>query len=189
LKGFPYPQNLRRNVILTSLVAAVVGLIAVLAVADAVRSGSSSTSTSAAPTSTDVSTVQKVSTASTLSTEQEVAFPPDGLTQEQRIEWIGNRWAVLFAAGPLPAACRYETQPLCERLACERVGGGEIRNCMPPTSAFRNSFFGATVQEVEIRSSRAAARFSNGVVVELFGDGGTWSIRSLGGNAGHRFFE
>jgi hypothetical protein len=64
-----------------------------------------------------------------------------------------------------------------------------MRNCTPPTSAFRNSFFGATVQAVEIRGQRAAARFSNGEVVELYGDGGTWSIHRLGRNAGHEFFE
>ena len=80
-------------------------------------------------------------------------------------------------------------QPLCERFACERVGGVKITNCKPPTSAFRNSFFGATVQEVKIKAYRAAARFSNGEVVELFGDGGTWMIEKVGWNAGRRFFE
>jgi hypothetical protein len=112
-----------------------------------------------------------------------------GLSAKREIERIGNAWAPLFAAGPLAAACRHETQPLCERIACQRVGGFEMRNCTPPTSAFRNSFFGATVQAVEIRGQRAAARFSNGEVVELYGDGGTWSIHRLGRNAGHEFFE
>jgi hypothetical protein len=129
-----------------------------------------------------------VPTAPSVSTKQEAVTVPR-LTPEQEIERIGNTWAPLFAAGPLPRACRYETQPLCERIACQRVGGFELRDCTQPTSAFRNSFFGATVQDVEIRGHRAAARFSNGEMVELFGDGGTWSIHRLGGNAGRRFFE
>jgi hypothetical protein len=110
---------------------------------------------------------------------------------EQEIERDGNAWAVRFAAGPLSAACEYETQPLCERIACQRVRGIKIRNCTRPTSAFRNSFFGATVQDIEIKGNppRAAARFSNGEVVELYGDGGSWAIAELGGKAGSTFFE
>ena len=103
------------------------------------------------------------------------------LTPEQEIERIGNEWGLLFAAGPLTAACEYETQPLCERIACVRIGGIKIRNCTRPTSAFRNSFFGALVQEVEIKGHRAAARFSNGALVEFWGDGGTWLIDKVGG--------
>ena len=164
--------------ILTSLVIAAISVLAALAVADALRpDGSRSEPATAASTVPTRSTVQEVETAAS------------DLTPREQIEVIGNRWAVLFAAGPLPRACRYETQPLCERLACERVGDGPIPDCTPPSSAFRNSFFGATIQEVEIRSSRAAARFSNGVAVELLGDGGTWSIDRLGGNAGRGFFE
>jgi hypothetical protein len=107
---------------------------------------------------------------------------------EQEIERVGNTWAPLFAAGQIDD-CSYMTQPLCERIACERVGGVRIRNCTPPTSAFRNSFFGATVQEVVVDGGRAAASFSNGEVVELHGDAGTWSIHRLGQDAALRFFE
>ena len=155
----------------TSLILAGLGVLALLAVVDALRSGGSST------------LAETVPTAPSLTAEQEVVTAPN-LNPGQAIERVGNTWARLFAAGPLSAACEYETQPLCERIACERVGGFKIRNCTPPTSAFRNSFFGATVHDIEIQGHRAAARFSNGEVAMLFGDGGTWSIHKLGGKAG-----
>jgi hypothetical protein len=41
------------------------------------------------------------------------------LSQEQKIERTGNRWARLFAAGH-PAACRYMTPQGCARIKCER---------------------------------------------------------------------
>jgi hypothetical protein len=164
----------RKSVIVTSLVVAAVGVLAGFAVADALRSGRpSSTWAEAALTTPSVSTEPEVVTVPSVSPEQE-------------IERIGNSWAPLFGAGQ---GCRYMTQPLCERIACIRVAGIKIRKCTPPTSGFRNSFFGATVQDVEIRGHRAAARFANGEVVELWGDGGTWLISKLGGKAGRRFFE
>ena len=36
---------------------------------------------------------------------------------------------------------------------------------------------------------RAAAKFSNGEAVELFGDGGRWLISKFGGHAGRGFFN
>ena len=81
------------------------------------------------------------------------------------------------------------TQPLCERIACERVGGVKIRSCKPPTPPFRRSFEAAVVEEVAIKGNRAAARFSNGVVVRFWGDAGTWMIDEIGGSAGRGFFE
>ena len=159
--------------LVTLFVVAAVGVLAGFAVADALRSGRpSSTRAEAAPTTPSVST------------EPVVTVP--SLSPEQEIERIGNSWAPLFSAGQ---SCRYMTQPLCERIACIRVGGIKIRNCTPPTSAFRNSFAEATVLDIEIKGHRAAARFSNGAVIELYGDAGTWSIHKLGGNAGRRFFE
>jgi hypothetical protein len=59
------------------------------------------------------------------------------------------------------------TQPLCERIACERVGGLRIRNCTRPTSVFRRSFKNAIVLDIAFKRRRAAARFSNGEVVEF----------------------
>jgi hypothetical protein len=170
-------------VILTSLIVAGIGVLGTLAVADALRSGRSP-STSA----TSTSTTPSVSTEEEEEEEEEEAVTAANDSSEE-IEQIGNKWALLFAAGPLSAACEYETQPLCERIACVRVGGIKIRNCTRPTSAFRNSFFGATVLDIEIKGHRAAARFSNGAVIELYGDAGTWLIHKLGGNAGRRFFE
>jgi hypothetical protein len=164
-------------VLLTSLIVTGIGVLGALAVADALRSGRSpSTSATSTSTTPSVSTEEEVVTVANDSSEEELV-----VRAAEEIERIGNAWAVRFAAGPLPAACRYETQRLCERIACQRVGGVEIRKCTRPTSAFRNSFFGATVQHIEISGHRAAARFSNGVVIELYGDAGTWSIHKLGG--------
>jgi hypothetical protein len=112
------------------------------------------------------------------------------LSDEEKIEQTGNDWAVLFAAGG-GASCKYQTQPVCERIACSRAGGSRIRNCKPPPSAFRKSFEGATVQDIAIKGDRAAATFSNGEAVELvhgggFALGGVWWIDKLGGNAGKK---
>jgi hypothetical protein len=119
-----------------------------------------------------------------------------GLSREQRIEQeierTGNRWAPLFAAARDRAACRYQTQPLCERIDCERVSTGTIRNCTPPSSAFRESFADATVEDVAVVGEKAGARFSNGEAVELDGPtlgrapvpGDVWQIHKVGGNAG-----
>lgn len=86
------------------------------------------------------------------------------------------------------------TQPACQRVvACERVGpmpsARRIPNCTLPSSKFRKSFEDATVRDIAVKAHRAAARFSNGEIVELFGDGGTWLIVKVGGNAGSGFFE
>jgi hypothetical protein len=107
---------------------------------------------------------------------------------EQEITLIANNWAPLFAAGE-GHSCSHMTQPLCERIACVRVGGSKIRNCTPPTRAFRKSFEDATVQEIAIKRHRAAVRFSNGKVIELYGDGARGRSPSLRGNAGREFFE
>lgn len=114
------------------------------------------------------------------------------LPPEQKIERIGNKWVLLFASGRDRAACQYQTQPLCERIACERVGGFRLRNCTPPSSEFRRSFQDATVQDIAIKGDLAAARFSNGEAIELFDDvrgaglGDAWWIGKVGGNAGRR---
>jgi len=62
-------------------------------------------------------------------------------------------------------------------------------NCKPPSDAFRKSFEGATVEDIAIKGDRAAARFSNGEVVELGSVIDGWLIAKLGGNAGREFFE
>ncbi len=80
-------------------------------------------------------------------------------------------------------------QPLCEQIACKRVTGVKIRNCTPPTSEFRRSFKEAIVLDIAFKGRRAAARFSNGEVVEFESVGDTWWMRKLGANAGRGFFE
>lgn len=93
------------------------------------------------------------------------------LSPEQKITQTGRRWARLFAAGD-PRACRYMTQPGCERVRRSRE--------------LRRSFAGATVEEISIRGNRADARFSNGEAVELdwvngYALGGVWWIDEIGG--------
>jgi hypothetical protein len=114
------------------------------------------------------------------------------LSPEQKIEQTGNEWASLFAADH--EGCKLMTQPACERIACERVGGFTIENCTPPSSDFRKSFRDATVQDIAIKGEQAAAKFSNGEAVELVHIPGpdlenpsrldAWWIHRIGGNAG-----
>jgi hypothetical protein len=94
---------------------------------------------------------------------------------------------LLFAAGD-EGSCTFMGQPLCERIACERVGAGKIDNCKPPSAAFRRSFEDARVEKVEVKGARVAARFSNGEVIEFHGDAGRWWIVKIGGSAGRGFF-
>jgi hypothetical protein len=59
-------------------------------------------------------------------------------------------------------------QPLCEHLACQRVGPVVIKNCTPVSQALQYSFADATVEKVVIKGGQAvAARFSNGEVVAI----------------------
>ena len=128
------------------------------------------------------------------------------LTARQEIERIGNKWAPLYAASPSPDPCagfdeahpngefgaKYVGQPACEHAICERVGHRPIENCTPLPPGYQKSFADARVQLVKIKKGaayRAAARFSNGEVVEFFGDGGRWGISKVGGNAGRGFFR
>jgi hypothetical protein len=82
------------------------------------------------------------------------------------------------------------SQPLCERIDCERVGHVKIRNCTPLTTAYRTSFEKARVEEIAIRGERVAARFSNGELITLVRVvGGTWLVHKVGGQAGRKVFE
>jgi hypothetical protein len=134
------------------------------------------------------------------------------LSPEQEIERIGNTWAPLFAAAPYHKSCeewdelhpyrevaaKYMAQPACEWTDCQRISG-PIENCTPLSLRIQKSFADATVQDVVTKGRhRAAARFSNGVVV-AFGAGWgkkqldkrapTWLIVKIGGNAGRGFFK
>jgi hypothetical protein len=117
-------------------------------------------------------------------------FRTNATEMRHEIKRIGNSWAGLFASFG-GRSCEYQTQPLCERIACTRAGGFKIRNCTPPTRAFRRSFEGATVEDIVVKGGRAAARFSNGeVVLFVFPiETRTWLVHELGENAGRGFFE
>ena len=108
---------------------------------------------------------------------------------EWEIEQIANRWARVFAS-TTRRCFGHMTQPLCERIDCERVGGIKIRNCTPLTTAYRRSFGKARLQEIAIKGERVAARFSNGELIKLVGVvGGNWLVHKFGGNAARNVFE
>jgi hypothetical protein len=114
------------------------------------------------------------------------ADPAD--SPELEMERIANRWARVFASAK--GGCSHMTQPLCERIACERVGQVTIGNCTPPTTAYRRSFEKARVQEIAIKGEQVAARFSNGEPITLVGVvGGGWLVHEVGGQAGRKVFE
>jgi hypothetical protein len=125
------------------------------------------------------------------------------LSDEEKIERVGNEWAPAFAAGSHFA--RYMGQPALERTDCQRISG-PIENCTPPSSEFRKSFANATVERVVVEDHRppwprdlgAAAEFSNGELVEFFradagltavADGHDWFVEKFGGDAGKKYFE
>jgi hypothetical protein len=139
----------------------------------------------------------------TAGSETEAGLSPEPKTAEVAREaalvaQIGNKWARLFAA-VRGDACELMTQPACERMICERHGGPiasssrwpdpnarAIRDCTPPSPAFRDLFAGASVEEVAIRGERASARFSNGEALEFFHSynlGAPWVIAKFGENA------
>jgi hypothetical protein len=159
------------------IVAAAVGLVAAVAIVDSLRSGRPpARQRDASARATEPGSAP----------DQVRTIPP--LSTEEEIQQIGNQWALLFAAGD-EGSCTSMDQPLCERIACERVGAGKIESCTPPSAAFRKSFEDARVERVVVKGARVAARFSNGEVIELHGDGGRWSIVKIGGSAGRGFFE
>jgi hypothetical protein len=83
------------------------------------------------------------------------------------------------------------TQPVCELVSCERVGGYTIPDCTPVDAAYRKSFEDARVEEIASKGRRVAARFSNGELIQLVGvdGGGTWMVHKVGWTAGANVFE
>jgi hypothetical protein len=161
----------------TWLVIGGVAALLVVAVADALRSSESETTRT-----------NEASPTATASTTEEA-----GLSLRQEVERAGNEWARLFAGDrgrAAPGTCEYMTQPGCERIKCERVGGAPIENCTRPSWQFRKSFADARVVAVVIKGEQAAARFSNGETVRMeIGGNGSWWIQRFGGNAGRDLFE
>jgi hypothetical protein len=117
---------------------------------------------------------------------------------EEKIEQAGNEWAGLFAAADSGECVELMTQPGCEQITCE-TNEGPVKNCTPPSSAFRESFADATVEDVAIQGEQAGATFSNGETVQLHHVPGpdledpqrldSWLVDEFGGDAGREFFE
>jgi hypothetical protein len=157
----------RRSRKLEFLIVAALAVLVAVAAADSLRSHGSSSDFAPDPDAGETS----------------LATPR--LTPKQRVRDIGDRWARHFADGV--GACEDMTQPLCERIACVRVGSRKIKNCRQPSRAYRKSFDGALVLDIAFKGNQAAARFSNGRVIELWGDEGSWLITKIGGDAGRGF--
>jgi hypothetical protein len=151
----------RRTKKLDILVVAAVGVLVAVAAADALRSNGSSPEGAG-----------------------EVSQVTSRPIRIQQVRDVGERWARHFADG----ACEDMGQPLCERIACVRPGSRKIKNCTPPTRAYRRSFDGVFVTDVAFKGDRAAALLSNGEVIELCCDGGRWLVATIGGNAGRGFW-
>lgn len=144
-------------------------MLAVLAAADALRPDAASNPVTSPR---DAVLIQKVER-------------PGG---KPEIERIGNEWARRFAANGLDH-CFHTGQELCEQLHCIHPGGYKLPNCRLPTISYRRSFRAAKVDDVVVKQYRAVAMLSNGEMIELDGDGGTWTILELDGDAGRGFFE
>lgn len=161
---------------MTWLVVGGVAALFVVAGVDAIRSSESET---AGPRTTASIENDPNPTASTPSSRP-------SLSAEQEIERAGNEWARLFAGGDRRSAesgtCTYMTQPGCERIGCEHVGGRPIENCTPASWKFRKSFADATVVDIVIRGRQAGARFTNGETVEFLDVGEAWWIHKVGGD-------
>ena len=130
-------RNMRGSV--TLLVVAAVGILVALAIGDALRSGrSSSARPTAPPTTTGLAPSLTTGHVTVIgpSTKQGVVQP--GPAAKQQIERNGNAWARAFATGRprRDQSCRYQTQPLCEQNACERVGEVSCRAARRPHGRF-----------------------------------------------------
>lgn len=119
-------------------------------------------------------------------TERIRAYFDSVRTPAQNAERIALRWARSFAR----QGCAHMTQPGCEHITCERVGGFTIPDCTPVDVAYRESFENARVEEIASKGRRVAARFSNGELIRLVGaTGGEWMVHKVGWKAGSKVFE
>ena len=130
----------------------------------------------------------------------DTTVPPRTPRQERqemkrRAVQTANKWARQFAASDADA-CRFMTQPACERERCARVNPSgptttRIKGCTLPSAEYRRAFRGASVEEIAVRGRRAAARFTNGEAVELTRgySADFWLIHKFGENAGRGFIK
>ena len=104
------------------------------------------------------------------------------------IERVGAEWSRRFAANGLDH-CFHTGRELCDRLHCIHAGGHKLVNCRLPTRPYRRSFRAAAVDDVVIEQYEALALLSNGQMIRLQADGGTWWVLALGEHVGRGFFE
>jgi hypothetical protein len=113
-----------------------------------------------------------------------VGFPGASSGASGPIAETAIKWARHFASSPQPCT-DYMSQTACEQMEqieCRRVGGTPIPDCEPITLEWEVSFLTATVQETAISGDRAAARLSNGQIVQLRRSAtGEWLIDNLDG--------
>jgi hypothetical protein len=151
------------------LIVGAVLVLAAVAVADALRPGPASDPLSSPRETVSIPEIQH----------------PGGRPE---IERIGAEWARRFASNGLDD-CYHTGQELCEHLHCIEAGGHKVASCRLPTHAYRRSFRAAAVDAVLIEQFEALARLSNGELIRLHADGGTWWVLALGLDVGRGFFE
>ncbi len=144
-------------------------VLAAVAVADALRPGRAADRFSSSPKTVSIEEIQH----------------PGG---KQVIERIGAEWARRFASNDL-SDCYHTGHELCDQLHCIHAGGYKVANCRLPTRGYRRSFRAATVDDVFIEQYEAVARLSNGEVIRLHAEGGTWWVLAVGRDVGRGFYE
>jgi len=159
----------QRGSISSRLIVGAVLVLALAAVADALKPGSGSPSLSSPPERVSSPGIQH----------------PGG---KPAIERIGAEWARRFASNDL-STCYHTGQELCERLHCIHAGGYKVANCRLPTRAYRRSFRDAAVDDVFIEQHEAVARLSNGQVIRLEADRGAWWVLAVGRDVARGFYE
>ena len=151
------------------LVVGAVLVLAAFAVADSLRPNSAS---------------RPVASGRSIFSPPEIEHPGG----RREIDRVGAEWAQRFATNGLDD-CYRTGQELCERLHCIQAGGHKLASCRLPTRAYRRSFRAASVAVVVIERSEALARLSNGELIRLEAEGGTWRVLALGADVGRGFFE
>ena len=185
-----------RGSLSTRLIVAAVLMIAALAAADALRPASGSSSRVDTHATIQIAREDQPRRSEKNAGRGTGQWSPYGLPDasvaavslDDEVEVTGRLWASSFGSRD-GVDCSYMTKPLCERVTCEHVGGYRPKACRPVGWAFRKSFKDARVGDVAIEGDRAAIKFSNGRVVELFRKRGSWWVGKLGPHAGRGFFD
>jgi hypothetical protein len=106
--------------------------------------------------------------------------PGSGRPARGPIAETATKWARMIAASP--QTCNdYMSRDVCETITCQRVGGTPLPDCREITLEWAFTFLTAKVQASAVSGDRAAAKLSNGQLVQLRRTAtGEWLIDQLG---------